>query len=151
MISKTTHDKWLRGGNNRNFSGFGKWDIDIPVDLVYDGVIATGDRRKAVSLRAFNLRFRCHGIKKCYLNKAMALRLRFATGVFIQISSREQPWQWTSETRKASYALCSTGKLRLLRWQVPVAMNSIYYWYQCTCWFLNASQPLTPQIALNWV
>ena len=67
-------------GNNRNFSGEDRWEIDIPVDLVDDGVIATGDRRKAVNLRAFNLRFRCHGMKKCYLDKAMALRLRLRQG-----------------------------------------------------------------------
>ena len=57
-------------GNNRNFSGEDRWEIDIPVDLVYDGVVATGDRRKAANLRAFN--FRCHGVKKCDLGKAMA-------------------------------------------------------------------------------
>ena len=141
-ISKTTHDKCLRGGNNGNFSGFGRWDIDVPVDLVYDGIIATGDRRKAVNLRAFN--FRCHGVKKCDLGKAMAFW--FATGLFMQILSRERPWQWTSENE--SYPLCSTGKLRLLRWQVPVAMNFIYYWYQsCTCWFLNVN---TPNLRTDW-
>ena len=85
-----------------------KWEIDIPVDLVDDGVIATGDRRKAVNLRAF----RCHGMKKCYLDKAMALRLRLREGYLYKFrvgnNSDSGPQR---QTRKA---LCSTDKLKLL-------------------------------------
>ena len=66
-IYKTTYDlcNGVQVCNNRNFSGvviFFKLEIDIPVDPVYDVVVATADRRRAVNLRAF--KFRCHGIKK---------------------------------------------------------------------------------------
>jgi hypothetical protein len=47
--------------NNRTFNG--DWEpnngLDIPIDLVDDGVVATGNRRGAV--KAFNYTSRCHG------------------------------------------------------------------------------------------
>jgi hypothetical protein len=48
--------------NNRMVNGPDSDSIglDIPIDLVDDGVVATGNRRGAV--RAFN--FRCHGTKR---------------------------------------------------------------------------------------
>ena len=66
-MSKTTHDMSPGVGNNRYFFGVAKYfEIDIPIDLVDDDVVTTGNRRSAVDRRAFKPEFGCHGIKLCH-------------------------------------------------------------------------------------
>ena len=79
-----THSKCLWIGNNAIFSAseIGVTllnEIDIPIDLVDDGVAATGNRRRTV--RAF----RCHGTKQRRVKYSKVMALRSATGLFMQM------------------------------------------------------------------